>query len=380
MRGSIPTVMVIYGTRPEAIKVAPVIRAIQQRDDMNCMVVTTGQHREMLEQTHRIFGIVPDIDMGLMRHGQALNILAARILEETDHVLATHRPDAVLVQGDTTTVMAAGIAAFNRSIPVIHLEAGLRSHDLLSPFPEEANRKVMSQIASLHLAPTEQSRLNLQHDGVPADRITVTGNTVTDALQWASRMTPRFRDKRLQDAIAGAGPMVLLTTHRRENLGANMQSIGAAVARLALESPELTVVWPAHKNPAVREVLTPLIGNLPNVLAIEPLDYVSLAHVLKRADLALTDSGGIQEEAPSLGTRVLVLRDNTERPEGLTSGAVSLIGTETERIVSEVRRVLIRRLTSAGAEEAIESPYGDGHCAPRCVDAIASLLPVPVTR
>lgn len=378
MRDEAPTLMVIYGTRPEAIKVAPIIRAVHERDDMNCMVVTTGQHREMLEQTHLIFGIVPDIDMGLMRHGQSLNMLGARILEETDHVLATHRPDAVLVQGDTTTVMAAGIAAFNRSIPVVHLEAGLRSHDLLSPFPEEANRKVISQIASLHLAPTDQSRLNLQRDGVPDERITVTGNTVTDALHWATRMTPAIQDERLRDALQGPGPMLLLTTHRRENLGARMQGIGTAVARLAAESPELTIVWPAHKNPAVRDVLDPLISHLPNVLAIEPLDYVSLAHVLKKADVALTDSGGIQEEAPSLGTRVLVLRDNTERPEGLASGAVTLIGTDPDRIIREVREALLRAQTDAASRETISSPYGDGKCAPRCLDAIAELLPVPV--
>lgn len=368
-----PKVMVVYGTRPEAIKVAPVIKALEADPNLEPIVVVTAQHREMLDQVNQVFEIEPDVDLNLMAHGQTLNTIAGSVISKIDEVLADHEPDAVVVQGDTTTVMGAAIAAFNREIPVVHLEAGLRSGDINSPFPEEANRKIVSQIARVHLAPTMVSRSNLLADGVPDENIHVIGNTVIDALQWAVERPVEFSVPELQALESDERRVLLVTTHRRENLGDNMVNIGKAMRNLATNYPDLLIIWPAHKNPKVRASIAPQIEDLDNVISIEPVEYGEFSHLINASDIVLTDSGGIQEEAPSLGKPVLVLRENTERPEAVDAGTVKLIGTATEKISSEVSRLLDDKKAYRDMANAV-NPYGDGHSAGRSVDILNELL------
>ena len=371
--GIIPKVMVVYGTRPEAIKVAPVIKALEADPNLEPIVVVTAQHREMLDQVNQVFEIEPDVDLNLMAHGQTLNSIAGSVISKIDEVLAEHEPDAVVVQGDTTTVMGAAIAAFNREIPVVHLEAGLRSGDINSPFPEEANRKIVSQIARVHLAPTMVSRSNLLADGVPEENIHVIGNTVIDALQWAVERPVEFSLPELRALESDDRRVLLVTTHRRENLGDNMVNIGKAMRHLATNYPDLLIIWPAHKNPKVRASIAPQIEDLDNVISIEPVEYGEFSHLINASDIVLTDSGGIQEEAPSLGKPVLVLRENTERPEAVDAGTVKLIGTATEKIISEVSRLLDDKKAYRDMANAV-NPYGDGHSAGRSVDILNELL------
>ncbi|GAA1709106.1 non-hydrolyzing UDP-N-acetylglucosamine 2-epimerase [Propioniferax innocua] len=368
-----PAVMVVYGTRPEAIKVAPVIKALEESEKLDVISVITAQHREMLDQVNEVFEVTPDVDLNLMKPGQTLNEIAARVLTSIDETIAEHQPAAVLVQGDTTTVMAAGIAAFNRSIPVVHLEAGLRSGDLFSPFPEEGNRKLVSQIASLHLAPTEVSKANLLHDGVDESDIVVTGNTVIDALHWAVERPREFTDPVLNEVADSGRQIILVTTHRRENLGSNMENIGRAMRVLAERYPDAVLVWPAHKNPKVRETIKPHIADLANVISIEPVAYGEFAHLIGASHIVLTDSGGIQEEAPSLGKPVLVLRENTERPEAVDAGTVKLIGAQEADIVREVSALMDSEDAYQAMAQAV-NPYGDGKSAQRCLDAMGALL------
>ena len=368
-----PKVMVVYGTRPEAIKVAPVIKALEADPNLEPIVVVTAQHREMLDQVNQVFEIEPDVDLNLMAHGQTLNSIAGSVISKIDEVLAKHEPDAVVVQGDTTTVMGAAIAAFNREVPVVHLEAGLRSGDINSPFPEEANRKIVSQIARVHLAPTMVSRSNLLADGVPDENIHVIGNTVIDALQWAVERPVEFSLPELQALESDDRRVLLVTTHRRENLGDNMVNIGKAMRHLAAHYPDLLIVWPAHKNPNVRAAIAPQIEDLDNVISIEPVEYGEFSHLINASDIVLTDSGGIQEEAPSLGKPVLVLRENTERPEAVDAGTVKLIGTATEKIIDEVSQLLDDSKAYRDMANAV-NPYGDGHSAGRSVDILNELL------
>lgn len=368
-------IMTIYGTRPEAIKVAPVIKAIEKADDLESIVVVTGQHREMLDQVNTMFGIIPDHDLNIMSAGQSLNGIVAKVISGVDRILELEQPDAVIVQGDTSTVMGAAVAAFNRQIPVIHLEAGLRSGNIDSPFPEEANRKLTSQITKLHLAPTETSKANLTREDVRENDIVITGNSVIDTLMYATEhLRVDFDDERLEalraDKEAGtAGRVLLVTAHRRENLGSAMEDIGQAVAQLARKYPELTVVFPIHKNPKVRKAIKPAVQGLDNVYLIEPLAYAQFTQVLSLADVVLTDSGGVQEEAPSLGKPVLVMRENTERPEAVVAGTVKLIGTHKQRLVDEVSLLLDSEEAYAGMANAV-NPYGDGDAATRTVEAI----------
>nr|WP_276584645.1 UDP-N-acetylglucosamine 2-epimerase (non-hydrolyzing) [Brevibacterium permense] len=370
-----PTVLTVFGTRPEAIKVAPLIRTIESSATLRSRTVVTAQHREMLDQVNDLFGIVPDVDLNIMSQGQTLNGIAARVIGELDTVLEDEAPDAVLVQGDTTTVMGASIAAFNRGIPVIHLEAGLRSGNLLSPFPEEANRKLTSQISALHLAPTTRSRDNLLAESInPAD-VVVTGNTVIDALHIAVDMNVAPADSVVADYVASDRPKLLVTTHRRENLGSSMENIGDALAELAAARPELLILLPAHRNPLVREAVLPRVDKFDNVLVTEPLSYGEFTTVMAASDVVLTDSGGIQEEAPSLGKPVLVMRENTERPEAVTAGSVKLVGTDTTVIVTEVSRLFDDALAYEDMAKAV-NPYGDGRASARSVAAIESLLGV----
>lgn len=368
-------VMVIYGTRPEAVKMAPLIKALAASDVLEPVVVSTGQHREMLDQVNDWFGITPDLDLKVFKDGQSLTELASRILDGLPKVFAENRPDAVVVQGDTTTVAIAALACFYNQIPVVHLEAGLRSGNIASPFPEEANRKIAGQVTALHLAPTSASRDNLLREAFDPEIITVTGNTVIDALNWTAAHEVEFSDERLAAEAASGRKMVLLTTHRRENWGEPMVHIGQAVAELARRFPEYLFVFPAHKNPKVRAAVVPVVEGLDNVVVVEPLDYPEFVHAQRWADVILTDSGGVQEEAPSFGKPVLVLRDNTERPEAVHAGTVKLIGTDKDRIVAETAELIEDRDAYAAMSKAV-NPYGDGRAAERSVAAIAQLLGV----
>jgi len=372
---NVHTIMPIFGTRPEAIKMAPIVRALMESELFECVVTVTGQHREMLDQVNELFGITPDHDLNILQPGQSLTDIMTRTMSGLDTLFAAGKPDAVIVQGDTTTSTAGAIAAFYHGIPVVHVEAGLRSGNLLSPFPEEANRKITSQIASLHLAPTTTSRANLLAEGVAAADIVVTGNSVIDALLTTVDKQVPFTDPALESLAASGRRILLVTTHRRENQGDAMRGVGRALARIADAEPELTIVLPAHKNPVVREAVLPALDGKPNVVVTEPLAYGEFTRMLSLAHIVLTDSGGVQEEAPSLGKPVLVMRDNTERPEAVEAGTVALIGTDEERIVAEVSRLLHDASHFEAMANAV-NPYGDGLASDRTIAAIAELLGV----
>lgn len=367
--------MPIYGTRPEAIKMAPIVAELQESTTLNHFTTVTGQHRSMLDQVNGLFGIVPDHDLNIFAPGQTLNGILTRTIDGLDKLFSVNRPDAVIVQGDTTTSTAGAIAAFYHSIPVVHVEAGLRSGDLFSPFPEEANRKMTSQIASLHLAPTTTSRANLLAENIPAADIAVTGNTVIDALFMTVDKKVPFTDPQLEKLAEEDARILLVTTHRRENQGEAMRGVGRALARIADAEPDLTLVVPLHKNPAVRAAVVPFIDGKKNVIVVEPLAYGEFTRMLSMAHVVLTDSGGVQEEAPSLGKPVLVMRENTERPEAVVAGTVKLIGTDENRIVAEVDQLLNDRVHFDSMANAV-NPYGDGKAASRTVAAIEELLGV----
>lgn len=370
-----PSIMPIFGTRPEAIKMAPIVAALQASEQFDCVVTVTGQHREMLDQVNELFGIVPDHDLNILEQRQSLSAIMTRTIDGLDKLFTNDKPDAVIVQGDTTTSTAAAIAAFYHSIPVVHVEAGLRSGDLLSPFPEEANRKMTSQIASLHLAPTSVSRANLIAEGINPEIIVVTGNSVIDALLMTVGKETPFTDQQLEDLADSGRKILLVTTHRRENQGDAMRRMGSALARIAETESELVIVLPAHKNPVVREAVIPALDGKPNVIITEPLAYGEFTRMLALSHIVLTDSGGVQEEAPSLGKPVLVMRDNTERPEAVAAGTVTLIGTDEERIVTEVYR-LLRDADHYNTKANAVNPYGDGKAAERTLAALAHMFGV----
>lgn len=368
------TVMLVYGTRPEAIKMAPVVKELERHPDLTPIVAVTGQHREMLDQVNQVFGITPDHDLNIITPGQSLTGITVRSLTGLEPLLESLRPDLVVVQGDTTTCFAASLAAFYQQIPVVHLEAGLRTDNRYNPFPEEINRRLTTQVASLHLAPTTIARDNLLASGVAPDAITVTGNTVIDALLEVTGVERPISDPTLA-ALASerVSPLLLVTTHRRESWGEPLSRTARAIARLVDELPDLHVLLPAHRNPVVRETLVPVLGGLDRVHITEPLDYPDFCRALSLATVVLTDSGGVQEEAPTLGKPVLVLRETTERPEAVHAGAAKLVGTDIDAIVSETTRLLtdaeaFRAMTDAG------NPYGDGLAARRSVQAMAHLL------
>lgn len=363
--------MTVYGTRPEAIKLAPVITALNSDDRFDSIVVSTGQHQDMLANVEKRFGIRPDYELGLMVHGQALNLLVARVLVGLDQLIADVGPDILIVQGDTSTAMAAGLACFHRGIKVVHLEAGLRTGDIASPFPEEGNRRIITQVAHLHLSPTQGAKANLLREAVPARDVVVTGNTVIDSLFQALDWHVDFDDERLNQLMALDRRVVLITTHRRENL-ASLRQIGVAIQTLASRFPECSFVLPLHPNPRVRDVLQPMFIGVANVIVSSPLPYDQFTQLLNRADLILTDSGGIQEEAPSLGKPVLVMRDNTERPDALVAGTVKLVGTGTDNIVLQASRLLEDNVAYAKMASAV-NPYGDGKAAGRVIAALAEL-------
>jgi UDP-N-acetylglucosamine 2-epimerase (non-hydrolysing) len=365
-------VMVVFGTRPEAIKLAPVVRALHETDDLEPVVVVTGQHREMLDQVNSLFAITPQVDLDLMIHGATPNAIARRVLRETERLLEADRPDVVVVQGDTTSAFAAALASFLAGVPVVHVEAGLRTGNLRSPFPEEANRRLTGVVAALHLAPTATARLNLEHESIDPAAIVVTGNTVVDALQWAVRQPGIFSDDRVA-ALGRDRGLVLVTTHRRESWGAPMRDAMHGLADVARDHPELDFLLPLHRNQTVREAVLGALDDTDNVVLTEPLAYAEFAHAMARCRLVVTDSGGVQEEAPSLGKPVLVLRDTTERPEGVAAGTVRLVGTDRAVVAAEVERLLTDPAAYEKMARAV-NPYGDGRAAERSVAAIRAHL------
>ena len=367
-------VMLVYGTRPEAIKLAPLVAAMGDDQRFAPIVVVTGQHREMLDQVHEFFGIVPDDDLDIHSPGQTLTQITNRCLQGVGRAIEVHRPDAVVVQGDTTSAFAAALAAFYHTVPVLHVEAGLRTGDISSPFPEEANRRLISQVTALHLCPTTTSRDNLLRESTDPQTVSVTGNTVIDALLVAVDRRVPPPDEELAAALKDASRrVVLVTAHRRESWGEPMRAIGRAVARLAEKHPETLFVLPVHRNPKVREDLLPQIEGHPNVIWCDPLEYGAFCALIDRCDVVLTDSGGVQEEAPALSKPVLVMRDNTERPEAIAFGVADLVGTDEDRIVERVSTLLTDEAAYAAMAQAA-NPYGDGHACKRILAVIAALF------
>jgi UDP-N-acetylglucosamine 2-epimerase (non-hydrolysing) len=362
------TVLAVFGTRPEAIKLAPVIAAMQGRDRLRCVIAVTAQHREMLDQVLDLFAIRPDHDLGVQRPSQTLVDITVRTLRGLDDVLSRRSIDLVLVQGDTTTTFSAALSAFYHRLPVAHVEAGLRTGDPASPFPEEINRRLTTQLSSLHLAPTPLNVANLRAEGVASRSIVCTGNTVIDALYHAIDLRVDYGDPKLAQIDSDRRRVVLVTVHRRESWGPVMDGIGRALASLAAD-PGLLLVIPVHRNPVVRRSVVPAVKGLANVIVVEPLAYGSFARLIDRADLVLTDSGGIQEEAPSRGKPVLVLRDTTERPEAIAAGTVQLVGTDESTIVDVARRLLSDHEAYSRMARSV-NPYGDGRAAARSVAAV----------
>ncbi len=365
-------ILVVFGTRPEAIKLFPVIAALKADPRFAPVVCVSAQHRAMLDQVLEIAGIVPDHDLDLMKPDQTLDGLTAALLTQLGRVMDAERPDRVMVQGDTATAMAGALAAYYRKIPVDHVEAGLRSGEIYHPWPEEVNRKIIGAIASLHFAPTTVSEAALLAENVAPARVHVTGNTVIDALHWVGA-----RIAAEPALVAGLAPLearfagkriIGVTSHRRENFGGGLEAIAEAVRAIAARD-DVAVIFPVHPNPNVRKVMDGALGGLANVALIEPLDYPHFAHLLGLAEIMLTDSGGVQEEAPALGKPVLVMRETTERPEGVSAGTARLVGTDTARIVSEIFRLL----DDSSAYESMaraHNPFGDGHAASRIVELI----------
>ena len=363
-------VMTVFGTRPEAIKMAPIVLELAKHPDkITPVVAVTAQHREMLDQVLGLFNITPDHDLDIMAQGQTLFDITSKAMMGLDKVLEQEKPDIVLVHGDTTTTFAGALAAYYHQTTVGHVEAGLRTHDKYSPFPEEMNRKLTGCIADLNFAPTETSESNLLAENVKPESIFVTGNTVIDALHHTVRDDFRFEDELLQNIDFENKRIILVTTHRRENLGEPMRHVYKALRQLTEEFDDVEVVFPVHKNPKVREVVREELGGLSKVHLIDPLDYEPFANLMHKAHLILTDSGGVQEEAPALGKPVLVLRDTTERPEAVAAGTVKLIGTNRDVVYNEAKTLLTDKEAYNRMAESV-NPYGDGKASERIIQAI----------
>ncbi|MEA1978670.1 MAG: UDP-N-acetylglucosamine 2-epimerase (non-hydrolyzing) [Chloroflexota bacterium] len=362
-------VLSIFGTRPEAVKMAPVVNRLSATAEVESLVCVTAQHRQMLDQVLDLFAISPDYDLDVMRPDQSLADLTATVIQGLDTIVRDIQPDWVLVQGDTTTVMAAGLLAYYHHVRVGHVEAGLRTGDKWQPFPEEVNRKVTGVVADLHFAPTEQARDNLLHEGVNAESIVITGNPVIDALYEIAERPYDF-DHPVFQTIPEDKRLLLVTAHRRENFGEPMERIFEALREIAERHREdVHLVYPVHPNPNVREPAHRALSGIPNLTLTEPLDYLPMTHLMKKAYLVLTDSGGLQEEAPALGTPVLVLRQVTERPEAVQAGTARLVGSDTEKIVSETSKLLDDSEAHRAMAQAV-NPFGDGHAAERIVKAL----------
>lgn len=379
-------IMLVFGTRPEAIKMAPLVLALQQQSDQfETKVCVTGQHREMLDQVLEIFDITPDFDLNIMKHGQNLYDVTARVLIGMGDILREAQPDIVLVHGDTTTSTTAALAAFYEQIPVGHVEAGLRTHNIYSPWPEEMNRQLTGRLATYHFAPTPLSRENLLREGVPDEKIVVTGNTVIDALYWVVEKIKNDKNlnNELNDGLKKAGydvmrlengkKLVLITGHRRENFGDGFIQMCTAIKDLTQKYPDVDFVYPMHLNPNVRKPIRKVFGDdfghLSNMFFIEPLEYLSFVYLMEKSYLVLTDSGGIQEEAPGLGKPVLVMRDTTERPEAVTAGTVKLVGTDYQKILDHVSTLFDDAAAYQQMSKAV-NPYGDGQACGRIVKSL----------
>ena len=370
-------VMLVFGTRPEAIKMCPLVNELKKRKNIEKIVCVTGQHRQMLDQVLEVFGITPEYDLNIMAPNQDLYDITAKVLLGLREVLKDFRPDTVLVHGDTTTSMAASLAAFYMQIPVGHVEAGLRTYNMLSPWPEEMNRQVTDRICTYYFAPTEQSRANLLQENIDAKKIFITGNTVIDALLMAvdiistaagvkEKMAKELQEK---GYTVGDREYILVTGHRRENFGDGFLHICKAIKELAALHPEMDIVYPVHLNPNVQKPVYELLSGLSNVYLISPLDYLPFIYAMQHSTLLLTDSGGVQEEAPSLGKPVLVMRDTTERPEAVEAGTVKLVGTDAEAIVSNVTALLQDKEMYKRMSET-HNPYGDGQACERIIAAL----------
>ncbi len=362
--------MTVFGTRPEAIKMCPLVLEMQKYPDfIEPIVAVTAQHREMLDQVLQLFAIKPDYDLNIMTAGQTLYDVTGRALAGLKDVLAEAQPDMVLVHGDTTTTFVGALASFYAQIPVGHVEAGLRTGNKFSPYPEEMNRKLTGAIADIHFAPTSTSKNNLLKENIDPAAIVVTGNTVIDALQTTVKADYRFTDSGLQKALAGGKRLILVTTHRRENLGEPMRHVYQALRKVLENHPDVVAIFPVHKNPKVREIVDEELGKLAQVHLIEPLDYEPFANLMAKVDIVLTDSGGIQEEAPALGKPVLVLRDTTERPEAVDAGTVKLVGTAYDDVLRETSLLLDDSKYYQSMAEAA-NPYGDGRACERIIRKI----------
>lgn len=371
-------VLTVFGTRPEAIKMAPLVKALEQQDDIESAVCVTAQHRQMLDQVMELFEIQPQHDLNIMKPGQTLAGITTEILTRIEKVLIDDKPDLILVHGDTSTTFATTLAAYYHRIPVGHVEAGLRTGNIYSPWPEEANRKLTGALARFHFAPTDQSKSNLLAENITEDTITVTGNTVIDALLWVKEKLEN--DTQLAKSMSSSFPflrgdakLVLITGHRRENFGDGFVRICTAIKSLAERFPDSDFVYPVHLNPNVREPVGRILDSLANVHLIEPLDYLPFVYLMTRSSVILTDSGGIQEEAPSLGKPVLVMRDTTERPEAVAAGTVKLVGTDPEKIENEVAKLLTDE-EAYNRMSFAHNPYGDGQACVRIVEAIRKQL------
>lgn len=361
--------MFVFGTRPEAIKMAPVIKECgKYQEFLEILVVVTGQHRQMLDQVLRLFEIDPDYDLGIMEANQTLTSIVTKTLKGIEEIILNERPDLILVQGDTSTAFAAGLSAYYYKVPLGHIEAGLRTFDKWQPYPEEINRKLLTSLADLHFPPTKSAMDNLLREQVPREEIALTGNTVIDALLEVAKRNFNLSSTGLR--LTPGKKIVLVTTHRRENWGAPLRGICLAIKTIAERFHEqVEIVLPVHKNPTVSTVVNEVLGNVPNVLLTEPLDYEPFIHLLKASYLVLTDSGGIQEEAPSLGKPVLVMRDKTERPEAVLAGTVKLVGSDTDLIVTEASKLLGDEAEYAKMSQAA-NPYGDGRASSRIIYSI----------
>ena len=367
--GTMLKVMTIFGTRPEAIKMAPVVKALEAADDMESIVTVTAQHREMLDQVLHLFSITPDYDLNIMSQGQTLYDVTCKALLGLQGVLKEAKPDVVLVHGDTTTTFVGALAAFYEGIPVGHVEAGLRTGNIYSPFPEEMNRKLTGAIGTYHFAPTSTSESNLLKENINPAHLYVTGNTVIDALQTTVQTDYTFNEELLNQIDYINNKVILVTTHRRENLGDPMRNVYEAIRDIINEQADVEVIFPMHRNPKVRSIVQEVLGDMPRVHLIEPLEYEPFANLMARTYLIMTDSGGIQEEAPSLGKPVLVLRNTTERPEAVEAGTVKLVGTDKESVYRTATELLVNETAYLAMSNAV-NPYGDGLASDRIVQAL----------
>ncbi len=362
-------ILAVFGTRPEAIKMCPLVIRLKKDKALECIVCLTGQHKEMLNQVIDVFDIKADYDLAIMKENQSLESITMSIVNGISEIIGKEKPDLVLVHGDTTTAFAAGLASFYRNVKVGHVEAGLRTHDLSAPFPEEFNRQAVDLIASIYFAPTESAKLNLLNEGKDIEKIFVTGNTVIDAMK--STIRDDYKDENLQ--WAKDSRMILVTAHRRENIGPAMENIFHAIKKVAEDFSDVKIIFPVHKNPKVRQIANHILGDIANIRLIEPLDVIQFHNYMRRSFLIMTDSGGVQEEAPALGVPVLVLRETTERPEGVDAGVLRVVGTSTDAIYDSAKELLTCSDIYEEMHKA-KNPYGDGFASERIYKAIIKLL------